>query len=63
MVGGTEISLRNYLVLTDMGLEKNKDFTLKKPELQKVKEAIKESCGRGETASFSADSNTCHCGS
>jgi len=54
----TEIPLRNYLVLTDIGLDKNKDFKLKKQELQKVKEAIRESYGRGENASFKADSNT-----
>ena len=41
-----EIPLRNYLVVTDLGIEKNKDFNLIKEEIQKVKEAIKEVCGR-----------------
>jgi len=41
-----EISIKRYLVLTDLGIEKNKDFKLRKEEVQKVKEAIKEACAR-----------------
>ena len=41
-----EIPLRNYLVVTDLGIEKNKDFNLIKEEIQKVKEAIKEVCNQ-----------------
>lgn len=36
-----EVPLQKYLVLTDLGIEKNKDFNLKAEELKKVKEAIK----------------------
>jgi len=36
-----EVPMKGYVVLTDLGIEKNKDFNLKQEELQKVKEAIK----------------------
>ena len=40
-----EIAIKSYLVLTDLGIEKNNDFKLRKEEVQKVKEAVKEACG------------------
>jgi len=39
-----EIQTKNYLVLTELGIEKNKDFKLKAEEIQKVKAAIKSVC-------------------
>jgi uncharacterized metal-binding protein len=39
-----EIPTKNYLVLTDLGIEKNKDFNLKEEDIQKVKAAIKSVC-------------------
>jgi uncharacterized metal-binding protein len=39
-----EIPTKNYLVLTDLGIEKNKDFNLKTEDIQKVKAAIKSVC-------------------
>ena len=39
-----EIQTKNYLVLTELGIEKNKDFNLKAEEIQKVKAAIKSVC-------------------
>ena len=41
-----EIPIKSYLVLTDLGIEKTKDFNLKKKEVKKVKEAIKKICGQ-----------------
>jgi len=41
-----EIPIKSYLVLTDLGIEKNKDFTLTEEDVQKVKEAIKEVCNQ-----------------
>ncbi len=38
-----EIPLKNYLVLTDMGIEKNKNFNLSREDINKVKEALKAS--------------------
>lgn len=43
-LGHAEVPLKNYLVVTDMGIEKNKDFNLKKEDIQKVKEAAKAKC-------------------
>ena len=44
ILGHAEIPMKGYLVLTGLGIEKNKDFTLKKEEVQKVKEAIRKAC-------------------
>ena len=35
------VPLRKYLVLTDLDLEKNKDFNLKREELERVKQSIR----------------------
>lgn len=37
-----EVPLRGYLVLTDLGIEKNKNFNLKRDQLEKVKTAVRE---------------------
>ncbi len=37
-----EIPLKSYVVLTDLGIEKNKDFNLKRDEIDRVKKAVKE---------------------
>ncbi len=37
-----QVPMKAYLVLTDLGIEKNKDFDLKADEILKVKEAVKE---------------------
>lgn len=39
-----EVPLKNYLVLTELGIEKNKDFNLKAEDVQKVKAAVKSVC-------------------
>jgi len=38
------VTLKTYVVLTDLGIKKNKDFNLKREEIEQVKEAIKQSC-------------------
>jgi uncharacterized metal-binding protein len=49
-----EIPLRHYLVLTDLGIEKNKNFALDQQLIQRVKDAVKAACNspaqKGETA-------------
>ena len=42
-----EVSLKDYIVLTTLGIEKNKDFNLKESEIDKVKEEIKRTCNSG----------------
>jgi uncharacterized metal-binding protein len=39
-----EIPTINYLVLTELRIEKNKDFNLKAEDIQKVKAAVKSVC-------------------
>ena len=39
-----EVPVKGYLVLTGLGIEKNKDFILKKDEVQKVKDATRKQC-------------------
>ena len=39
-----EVPAKNYLVLTELGIEKNKDFNLKTEDIQKVKAALKSLC-------------------
>lgn len=39
-----EIPTKNYLVLTQLGIEKNKDFNLKADDIQKVKTAVRSAC-------------------
>ena len=39
-----EVPLKSYLILTDLGIEKNKDFNLKREDLNKVKKAIRQTC-------------------
>lgn len=39
-----EVPIKSYLVLTDLGIEKNKDFDLKKEQLEEVKKAVKQAC-------------------
>ena len=41
-----QVPLKSYLVLTDLGIEKNKDFDLNPQEIRKVKEAVKEALAR-----------------
>ncbi|OGP97695.1 MAG: zinc-binding protein [Deltaproteobacteria bacterium RBG_19FT_COMBO_46_9] len=56
------IPLKDYLVVTSLGIEKNKDFDLKYNEVQKVKGEIKEIFGGPiEKESREKDSNDC-CG-
>jgi len=59
-----DVPMKGYLVLTDLGIEKNKDFNLKREDIDKTKEAVKKSCkgtlaaqpGQGSSAA------SCCCG-
>jgi uncharacterized metal-binding protein len=55
-----EVPIKSYLVLTDLGIEKNKDFDLNKEQVEKVKEKVKEACGQHFVLSGSESApNTC----
>ena len=39
-----DIPVKNYVLITDLSIEKNKDFNLKDEDIQKVKETVRKSC-------------------
>ena len=41
-----QVPMEGYLVLTDLGIEKNKDLNLKPEEIRKVKDAVKEALAK-----------------
>jgi len=43
---GAGVPLKTCLVVTELGIEKNKDFNLKREDIDKVKEAVKVSFSR-----------------
>jgi uncharacterized metal-binding protein len=45
-----DIPPKNYLVLTDLGIEKNKDFTLSREAVDRVKQAAKATCASNAPA-------------
>jgi uncharacterized metal-binding protein len=42
-----EIPIKNYLVLTDLGIEKNKDFNLKAEDIRIATDAVRSVCKNG----------------
>ena len=45
-----DVPLKNYIVVTELGIEKNKDFNLKEADIRKVKDAV--TVGRGDGISL-----------
>lgn len=41
ILGHAEIPIKNYVLITELGIEKNKDFNLKNEDIQKVKDAVR----------------------
>lgn len=60
-----EVPLKQYLVLTDLGIEKNKDFNLARADVEKVKTAVKASTGgsaaNGQTSVKTSSGCCCTC--
>lgn len=55
-----DVPLRGYLVITDLGIEKNKDFNLKPEDLARVKQAIRETAkDQIPSAAAGASSESC----
>ena len=42
-----EVPVKSYIVVTDLGIEKNKDFSLKDLDIKKVKATVRNCC-RGD---------------
>lgn len=58
-----QIPLKHYLVLTDEGIEKNKNFNLERADLDRVKAAVKRVVGEADSAAPSTPSSGCACAS
>ena len=56
-----EVPIKRYLVLTGLGIEKNKDFNLKREEIDMVKEVVKKSCGESLSTQTAAGTVTETC--
>jgi uncharacterized metal-binding protein len=56
-----EVPIKHYVVLTGLGIEKNKDFKLRREEIDQVKDAIKQAGGQHQSALSGSESapNTC----
>ena len=56
-----EVPIRSYMVVTDLGVEKNKNFDLKREDIDNAKKVIKETCDRQQPdpVTGSADSGSC----
>lgn len=61
-----QVPLKNYIVLTEEGIEKNKNFELNRSDINRVKLAVKNAMGRPSSASKASDAPVqcgCSCGS
>lgn len=47
-----QVPLQAHLVVTGLGIEKNKDFSLRREDIEKVKEAAKEKCSPRQASPF-----------
>ncbi|HIJ40560.1 MAG TPA: zinc-binding protein [Deltaproteobacteria bacterium] len=60
-----EVPLKQYLVLTDLGIEKNKNFNLARADVEKVKTAVKASTGgsaaNGQPSGKTSSGSCCNC--
>lgn len=56
-----EVPVKSYLVLTEIGIEKNHDFKLKAEDVRKAKEAVKKSCKEPLPAQTAATISTASC--
>ncbi len=57
-----EVPLRAYLVVTDLGIEKNKDMNLKREEIDRVKEAVRRLQAKADEPARSGGQGTATCG-
>jgi uncharacterized metal-binding protein len=56
-----DVPFKSYLVVTELGIEKNHDFNLKKEDIDRVKEAVKKSCGEFQSAQTAAGISSASC--
>ena len=58
-----EVPMRGYLVLTELGIQKNKNLNLNREEVEKVKQAVRDlsDSSAGGTAAGQTDPGSCTC--
>ena len=56
-----DVPIKSYLVLTSLGIEKNKDFNLKREDIETVKEAVEKSCEESQSAQTAAGISMASC--
>jgi uncharacterized metal-binding protein len=56
-----DVPLKSYVLVTDLGIEKNKDFKLKENEIRMVKEAVKQACNPGQPFTSTAERSSGRC--
>ena len=57
----TKIPMKSYIVVTDLEIEKNGDFNLRKEDIQKVKEAVRHACSQKLPVFPMAETGSCSC--
>lgn len=58
-----EVPVRNYLVITELGLEKNKNLELVRAEVDQVKQAVRDLCDQSASTGVMTSSEGCSCSS
>jgi uncharacterized metal-binding protein len=53
------IPLKGYLVVTDLGIEKSKNFALKSEDVEKLKAAVKGACGERPPIGLTKSASCC----
>ena len=56
-----KIPIKNYIVLTDLGIEKNKNFDLEREAIDKVKAAIKDAFNEDMGGPIRQNQGVCSC--
>ena len=56
------VPVKSYLVVTDVGIDKNHDLNLEEEDVQKVKEAIREVCNQEQPVIPMAETGRSCCG-
>ena len=56
-----KVPLKNYAVVTELGIEKNKDFNLQEEDIRKVKDAVKAARKNGVSAGKDAAAGVENC--
>ncbi len=58
----TGVPLRGYVVITDLGIQKNKNLSLIRDEVEQVKRAARDLCGASTSAGMATSGGCCSCG-